>query len=154
VLHVRDRGGRQVILDTGMTELIRPALYGGVHPIVALTSLGVPVEAGVPAPSVDRRPVPALEPPRTIDGSPLLVAEEPSPLVAVHGPICESTDALGEHDLPPLQRGDLVAIRDAGAYAAALSSTYNGRPRSPQVVLTTDGRLVLARRRGSVASLG
>ena len=74
--------------------------------------------------------------------------------MAVHGPICESTDALGEHDLPPLQRGDLVAIRDAGAYAASLSSTYNGRPRPPQVILTTDGRLVLARRRGPIASLG
>jgi diaminopimelate decarboxylase len=74
--------------------------------------------------------------------------------VAVHGPICESTDALGEYDLPPLQRGDLVAIRDAGAYAASLSSNYNGRPRPPQIVLTTAGRLVLARRRGSLAGLG
>jgi diaminopimelate decarboxylase len=74
--------------------------------------------------------------------------------VAVHGPICESTDSLGEYDLPPLQRDDLVAIRDAGAYAASLSSTYNGRPRPPQIVLTTAGRLVLARRRGSLAGLG
>ena len=40
VLHVRDRGGRQVVIDAGMTELIRPALYGARHPIVALTSLG------------------------------------------------------------------------------------------------------------------
>ena len=43
VLHVRDRGAaRQVVLDAGMTELIRPALYGARHPIVALTSLGRP----------------------------------------------------------------------------------------------------------------
>ena len=40
VLHVRERGGRQVVIDAGMTELIRPALYGARHPIVALTSLG------------------------------------------------------------------------------------------------------------------
>ncbi len=40
VLHVRDRGGPQVVIDAGMTELIRPALYGARHPIVALTSLG------------------------------------------------------------------------------------------------------------------
>ena len=156
VLHVRERGGRQVVLDVGMTELIRPALYGGIHPIVALTSLGEPVAAGGAAPPIATPappPTPALEPPQTIDGRPLLVAPEPSPLVAVHGPICESTDALGEHDLPPLRRGDLVAIRDAGAYAASLSSTYNGRPRPPQVILTTDGRLVLARRRGSVTGL-
>jgi diaminopimelate decarboxylase len=139
-----------------MTELIRPALYGGIHPIVALTSLGEPVAAGGAAPPIATPappPTPALEPPQTIDGRPLLVAPEPSPLVAVHGPICESTDALGEHDLPPLRRGDLVAIRDAGASAASLSSTYNGRPRPPQVILTTDGRLVLARRRGSITGL-
>ena len=153
VLHVRERGGRQVILDVGMTELIRPALYGGVHPILALTSIGVPVEPGVAPPPPIAPPAQALEPPRTIDGRPLPPVL-PEPPVAVHGPICESTDALGEYDLPPLQRGDLVVIRDAGAYAASLSSTYNGRPRPPQIVLTTAGRLVLARRRGSLAGLG
>ena len=155
VLHVRERGGRQVILDVGMTELIRPALYGGVHPIVALTSLGIPLEPGAATrpPTGPPPPPPTLDPPRRIDGRPVPPVP-PEPPVAVHGPICESTDALGEHDLPPLRRGDLVAIRDAGAYAASLSSTYNGRPRPPQVILTVDGRLALARRRGSLASLG
>ncbi|MFL5684930.1 MAG: hypothetical protein ACJ77D_02635 [Chloroflexota bacterium] len=129
VLHVRDRGGRQVVLDAGMTELIRPALYGARHPIHALTSLGRPVD-----PLGDRRP-PDLSRAR------------------VEGPICESTDALGTHDLPPLQRGDLVAIADTGAYAASLASTYNGRPRPPQVLLAADRRLTLGRRRGSLASL-
>ena len=76
------------------------------------------------------------------------------PPTRVDGPICESTDALGVHDLPPSQRGDLVAIADVGAYATVMSSTYNGRPRPPQVLLEPDGRLTLARRRGSVASLG
>ena len=74
--------------------------------------------------------------------------------VDVHGPICESTDELGGHVLPPLRRGDLLAIRDAGAYAAALASTYNGRPRPPQVILEPDGSLTLARRRGSAVALG
>jgi diaminopimelate decarboxylase len=64
-----------------------------------------------------------------------------------------STDVLGEHLLPPLQRGDIVAIRDAGGYAASQSSTYNGRPRPAQVIRTIDGTLVLGRRRGVVASL-
>jgi len=124
VLHVRDRGGRQVVLDTGMTELIRPALYGARHPIVALTSLGRPVDEWAPA------------------------GADPADAVDVHGPICESTDALGRHPLPALRRGDLVAIRDAGAYAASLSSGYNGRPRPPQVLLREDGSLALLRRRG------
>ena len=116
VLHVRERGGRQVILDAGMTELIRPALYGARHPIVALSE----------------RPRGAAEATR------------------VEGPICESTDSLGVHDLPPLHRGDLVAIADAGAYAAALGSAYNGRPRPAQVLLDPDGTLRLGRRRGSI----
>ena len=117
VLHVRERGGRQVVLDAGMTELIRPALYGARHPIVALTSLGRSVDGA----STPRR-VPCGRP-----GS-----RRPT---RVEGPICESTDSLGVHDLPPLRRGDLVAIADAGAYAASQSSTYNGRPRPAQVLL-------------------
>jgi diaminopimelate decarboxylase len=133
VLHVRDRAGRQVVLDAGMTELIRPALYGTRHPIHALTSLG-----------------------RRLDGlapGTRSLGKDLSP-VRVEGPICESTDALGTHDLPPLRRGDLVAVADAGAYAASLASTYNGRPRPPQILLATDGAMSVGRRRGSLASLG
>ncbi len=135
VLHVRDRGGRQVVLDAGMTELVRPALYGARHPIVALTSLGRSIDgpapvlrlaAGAAMPGADRA---GVEPTR------------------VEGPICESTDSLGVHDLPPLRRGDLVAIADAGAYAASQSSTYNGRPRPPQVLLDARGVLRRGRRR-------
>ena len=127
VLHDRDRGGRQVVIDTGMTELIRPALYGARHAVVALTTLGTKIDDPSP---------PGVEP------------------ADVHGPICESTDALGEHLLPPLRRGDLVAIRDAGAYGASLSSTYNGRARPPQLLLRVNGRLDVVRRRGTVSSLG
>jgi diaminopimelate decarboxylase len=68
-------------------------------------------------------------------------AIEPLTRTRVEGPICESTDALGEHDLPPLRRGDLVAIADTGAYAASLTSTYNGRPRAPQVLIGMDGTI-------------
>jgi diaminopimelate decarboxylase len=121
VLHVRERGGRQVVLDAGMTELIRPALYGARHRIRALTTLGRATDDGGAGP--------AVEPTR------------------VEGPICESTDTLGSHDLPPLRRGDLVAIADAGAYAASQSSTYNGRARPAQVLLDADGGLTLGRRR-------
>jgi len=126
VLHVRERGGRQAVLDTGMTELIRPALYDAWHEISALTSLG-----------------------RRFDGATAVF--EPT---RVEGPICESTDHLGEHQLPPLRRGDLVVIRDAGAYSASLGSGYNGRPRPPQVIAEADGSLTLARRRGALAALG
>jgi len=130
VLHARLRGGPMVVLDAGMTELIRPALYGARHGVVALTSLGRDLEPDDPG-------VPAGASPTSVEG-----------------PICESTDHLGEHLLPPLRRGDIVAIRDVGAYGTSLSSTYNGRPRPPQVVIDRDGALRLVRRRGSIASLG
>ena len=131
VLHVRERGGPMVVLDAGMTELIRPALYGARHGISALT-------AGLrpwPAPGLAGRDA----------------AAQPEPgltLTAVEGPICESTDSFGSHPLPPLVRGDLVVIRDAGAYASSLASTYNGRPRAAQVLLAPDGTALLVRRRG------
>ncbi len=127
VLHVRERadGERVVVLDAGLTELIRPALYGAEHPIRALTSLGKPLGSpGAPAPA------PAVTPAR------------------VDGPVCESTDTLGRASLPPLRRGDLVTIGWAGAYAASMAMTYNGRPAAPQILLAGDGSLVLGRRRG------
>jgi diaminopimelate decarboxylase len=128
VLHVRDRAGRLVVIDAGMTELIRPALYGAHHDIAALTSLGHPLDgAGGVAKGV-------------AEGAAEDTAEDTAiERTRVEGPICESTDSLGEHLLPPLRRGDLVAIRNAGAYAASLSSTYNGRPRPPQVLLEPTG---------------
>ncbi len=124
VLHVRPRETPIVVLDTGMTELIRPALYGAVHPMRALTSLGRPID----------------------DGAADLTS------VRVDGPICESTDTLGFSDFPPLERGDLVAIGMVGAYGSSMASTYNGRPRPPEIAWDGE-RLTVLRRRGSLRSL-
>jgi diaminopimelate decarboxylase len=120
VLHVRERAGqtRIVVIDAGMTELIRPALYGAWHRVVALDTSSSSASSLRPA--------------------------------RVDGPICESTDTFGDHDLPELRRGDLVAIADAGAYGASMASAYNGRPAVPEVLLEDDGRLVLGRRRGRI----
>jgi diaminopimelate decarboxylase len=133
VLHVRERAEvvsgplalagasvssceRQVILDAGMGELIRPALYGARHPVLPISSR---------------------------DGS--------TRLSAVHGPICESTDALGAHDLPEgIVRGDLLAITGAGAYGDAMWSPYNGRPRPARLLLGVRGELSALRARGSI----
>lgn len=128
VLHVRagrgPAGEPLAVIDAGMTELIRPALYGARHEIAALTSLGEPASDALP-----RR------------------------VTLVEGPICESTDRLGAHQLPALNRGDLVAIMDAGAYASSMSSRYNGRVRPAEVLLEADGRLRLGRAAG-VEELG
>jgi diaminopimelate decarboxylase len=116
VLHVRRREPPIVVLDTGMTELIRPALYGAVHPMVAIDKQG------------------------------------PAITVRVDGPVCESTDSLGSTELPELERGDLVAIGLAGAYGSSMFSTYNGRPRPPEIGWDR-GRLTVLRSRGRTAAL-
>lgn len=113
VLHTRRRGDEsQVILDAGLTELIRPALYGSRHPVTALADHG-DAEIGD---------------------------------VVVQGAVCESTDTFGVHPLPPLHRGDLVVLHEAGAYSASFSSRYNGRPPAPEVLLRPDGSLALGER--------
>jgi diaminopimelate decarboxylase len=113
VLHTRIRGDeRQVILDAGLTELIRPALYGSRHPVTTLADH----------------------------------TEGETSDVVVQGAVCESTDTFGVHPLPPLQRGDLVVLHEAGAYSASFSSRYNGRPPAPEVLLRPDGTLALGER--------
>jgi diaminopimelate decarboxylase len=63
----------------------------------------------------------------------------------VVGPVCESADVFAEDAaLPPLEPGDLVALLDAGAYGASMSSVYNGRGRLAELV-AADGALTLAR---------
>ncbi len=66
-------------------------------------------------------------------------AETPLLVMDVVGPICESSDILGrDRRLPPLSRGDLIAVAAAGAYGATMVSNYNSRPRPAEVLV--DGR--------------
>ena len=108
VLHARPGSSpaQQVVLDAGMTEFIRPALYGSRHAAHALSPGGAAL----------------------LD-------------TALEGPVCESTDSFGRHLLPPLRRGDLVAIGQTGAYGASFTSRYNGRPPPGEVLLWADGSL-------------
>ena len=57
----------------------------------------------------------------------------------IAGPVCESGDVLGRgRRLPPLAAGDLLAVRDVGAYGAVMASTYNGRPLPAEVMVRGD----------------
>ena len=100
VLYVKEGVSRKyVILDAGMTELIRPALYGAHHVIRNLTS-----------------------------------TSEQSDTYDVVGPVCESSDCFAKGEvLPVTHRGDLIAIRSAGAYGEAMSSGYNCRSLRPAI---------------------
>ena len=76
--------------------------------------------------------------------------QDPAVTCDVVGPICETGDTFARGiELPPLEAGDLLAIRDAGAYGAVMASTYNTRPLVAEV-LVDDGRARLVRRRMTV----
>lgn len=63
---------------------------------------------------------------------------EPSPHDIV-GPICESGDTFAkQRNIPPMESGDLVAFRSAGAYGAVMASEYNSRPLIPEVLVNGD----------------
>jgi diaminopimelate decarboxylase len=65
----------------------------------------------------------------------------------VVGPVCETTDTLGsDRELPPVEVGDLLAVRDTGAYGAVMGSNYNRRPFPPEVLVERDVWRVIRRR--------
>jgi diaminopimelate decarboxylase len=114
----RPGGGWFVVVDAGMTDLIRPALYDAWH---------------------------AIEP---------VVEREGRPFSAeVVGPVCETSDTLGrDRQLPPVVVGDLLVIRDTGAYGSVMASNYNRRPAAAEV-LVDDGAWRLVRRRQTLDDL-
>ena len=113
VIAVKENRGRTfVVVDAGMNDLLRPALYGAFHRVEPVTLRG-------------RQPL----------------------RVDVVGPVCETADFLArDRDLEGVEPGDLVAVRDAGAYGFSMSSTYNMRPR-PAEAMVEGGAARLIRRR-------
>jgi diaminopimelate decarboxylase len=106
------------VIDAGMTELLRPALYNAFHKIEAVNPLG-----------------------------------STQAQYEIVGPVCESSDVVGrDRTLPKLGVGDLLAIRDAGAYGSAMASNYNRRPL-PVEVLVSGGSWQIIRRRQTVDEL-
>ena len=91
-----------IIVDAGMNDLIRPAMYDAYHRIENLTS------------------------------------KKADELYDVVGPICESSDVFcKERRIPETERGDILAIRSAGAYGEAMAFGYNCR-ELPKAVLSTE----------------
>jgi diaminopimelate decarboxylase len=114
-LKPRGNDGEFAIIDAGMTELLRPALYNAYHRIEPVTA-------------------------RDADAC----------LYEVVGPVCESSDVVGrDRRLPRLEVGDLLVIRDAGAYGSVMASNYNRRPLPPEV-LVDEGSWRVIRRRQTV----
>jgi len=125
VLYVKEgRDQRFLITDAAMTELIRPSLYQAYHFIW-------PVAPGEDAVPNDRSQRPRSGTAR----------------VDIVGPVCESADFLGkDRCLPPVDRGDLLAVFSAGAYASSMSSQYNTRCRAAEVLVSGDRHQLIRRR--------
>lgn len=106
------------IVDTGMNDMIRPALY----------------EAYMQITEVDK------------------TLNRQTAIYDVVGPICETSDFLGKQRELAIAEGDLIAVRSAGAYGAAMSSTYNSRPQAAEIMV--DGNQAhLIKARASFADL-
>ena len=102
VLFIKKEVKTFVIIDAGMTELIRPALYQATHQIDRINTAKINS-------NIQKK-------------------------YDVVGPICESSDTFAQnYSLPVLQRGDLLAIRSAGAYGQVMKSQYNLRPDFPVI---------------------
>jgi len=79
--------------------------------------------------------------------------EQASVLCTVVGPVCESGDIIAkDRMLPEVERGDLIAILNAGAYGFSMSSQYNGRPRCAEVLIC-GGKVDVIRSKESVDDL-
>ena len=113
VLYVKENESRRfVIVDAGMNDLLRPALYQAYHRVEPVAPRGAALVE-----------------------------------VDVVGPVCETGDFLARgREIERPEPGDLLAVRDTGAYGFAMSSRYNMRPRAAEVLLE-DGTPRLIRRR-------
>ena len=84
---------------------------------------------------------------------PLTDGDRAEEVVNVVGPICESGDFLGlDRKLPPVEAGEYLAVLGTGAYGFVMSSTYNQRPRPPEVLVEGD-RYYVARQRETLEDL-
>ena len=120
VVDVKPQGADHwcVVVDAGMSELLRPALYGAYHRL--------------------ELPHPRSTPPVSCD---------------IVGPICETSDVFGTaRMLPRPEVGDLVVVRDTGAYGSAMASNYNRHPL-PAEVLVENGTDTVIRRRQTIDDL-
>lgn len=105
------------VVDAGMNDLLRPSLYQAYHDIV-----NVQLKNDVKDASIEEQ---------TYD---------------IVGPVCESADVLGYDRTLNISPDDLLAVKSAGAYAFVMASTYNSRPKPPEIMVDDDQFHIIRRR--------
>ncbi len=125
-LYRKKSGDRRfLIVDAGMNDLLRPALYEAFHFIWPVR----PPSGFIPTQRGEGLTMPGLEP------------------ADVVGPVCESADFLAkDRPLPPVARGDLLAVFSSGAYGMTMASHYNTRPKPPEVLVGGETYRIIRRR--------
>ena len=118
-------GYRFIKIDAGMTDILRPSMYGALHPIIV-----------VPAEDEPRATADYIVVGHCCESGDILTPERGNP------------EALGTRELTEAKVGDIVVIEGSGAYCAAQSAkNYNSFPEAPEVLLTSDGKLQQIRKR-------
>jgi diaminopimelate decarboxylase len=128
VLYLKETAQKKfAIIDAGMNDLIRPALYESYHQIVPV------IQAGTTDPtSISRNKINKMD---------------------VVGPVCESGDFFAQdREMPELRAGDLLAVMSVGAYGFVMASNYNSRPLPAEALVRGD-RIALIRKRQTVEDL-
>jgi len=126
VLYLKTSGDKKfVIVDAAMNDLIRPVLYDAFHFIwpAKVAEKFIPLQRDI--------------------GLQIAVTE----MVDVVGPICETADFFAkDRALPPVKRGDIIAVFTAGAYGFSMSSNYNARGRAAEVLVDGQEFCVIRKR--------
>jgi diaminopimelate decarboxylase len=136
VLYLKETAQKKfAIIDAGMNDLIRPALYESYHQIIPVVQSG-----GTGAvPSQNFRDDTEIVP--------------PTQKVDIVGPVCESADFFAQdREMPGLRPGDLLAVMSVGAYGFVMASNYNSRPLPAEALVRGD-RVALIRKRQTLDDL-
>jgi diaminopimelate decarboxylase len=118
VLHKKEIYKNYIGLDSCMTNLMRPALYGSYHHITVMGKEDYPLDH----------------------------------VYDVTGSLCENNDKFAiDRNLPKIDIGDIVVMHDAGAHGHAMGFNYNGKLRSAELLLKSDGSVSMIRRAETIA---
>ena len=142
VRYIKQTGSKKfAIVDAGMNDLIRPALYQSYHEIVPV------IKPSTLTPTLSLEGRGGREAPGEGESVSLSYSKNKSGKIDIVGPVCESGDFFAlAREMPELQEGDLLAIMSAGAYGFVMASNYNSRPLPAEALVRGD-KFALIRKR-------
>ncbi len=128
VLYIKETAQKKfAIIDAGMNDLIRPALYESYHQIVPVVQPNMSKSTSMSRNKIEK--------------------------IDIVGPVCESGDFFAQdREMPELRPGDLLAVMSTGAYGFVMASNYNSRPLPAEALVCGD-QVALIRKRQTLEDL-